>query len=381
MKNLAQMPKRECIINEFITLRLEDGQAELYLNGEKFRQCKYLFIVNPEKNLGANVNSIDEAAEIFERTLEQAEAKENITPEQLGITPEEMFWGHCSNIQAWVEYDYDTRLLHSNLAFPLLKKLADLGDKNARRVFREEVVKRFIDGTDNTRRFLCIEEYIKNLSEEELGVIVPPSEAYAIAQIERITQDPMQITSLGADRSSHSYNVKNRHINGIYISNHETKYVPKAVLELPYLRYFSYFGKGLKAVPEWLSELENLRVLKLSSNGIERFTTLRLPTLEKLDLSYNNLTTIDFSGCVLPNLRFLDLGNNKFIKIKGLNTLKNLGALIIFNNNKLKHLPDGLFELENLGSVRAGRIIEESEEFKKLKKAIKKNFKKEYYKF
>ncbi|MBD3216462.1 MAG: hypothetical protein GF311_27865 [Candidatus Lokiarchaeota archaeon] len=381
MKNLAQMPKRECHINEFITLRLEDGQTELYLNGEKFRQCKYLFIVNPEKSVGADVNSIDEAAEMFENTLEQVEGKENITPEQLGITPEEMFWGHCSNIQAWVEYGYDTRLLHSNLAFPLLKKIAELGDKTARRVFREEVVKRFIDGTDNTRKFLIQEYYIENLSEEELGVIVPPSEARAIAKIEQVSGKPMRITSFGANRKIHCYNVKDGHINGIYISNHETKYVPKAVLELPYLRYFSYFGKGLKAVPEWLSELKSLRMLELSSNGIERFTTLRLPTLEKLDLSYNNLTTIDFSGCVLPNLKFLKLYSNQLIEIKGLNTLKNLGALLIFNNNKLKHLPGGLFELENLGYIRVDDLIEESEEVKKLKKAIKKNFKKEYYKF
>ena len=51
------------------------------------------------------------------------------------ITPEQEFWGHRSNIQAWVECEYDTRLLHSNLSFPLLKALSDAGDPKAKAIF------------------------------------------------------------------------------------------------------------------------------------------------------------------------------------------------------------------------------------------------------
>ena len=47
------------------------------------------------------------------------------------IDPETEFMGHCSNLQAWYEYDYDLRILHSSLSIPLLKKLAFLGDKKA----------------------------------------------------------------------------------------------------------------------------------------------------------------------------------------------------------------------------------------------------------
>ncbi len=52
------------------------------------------------------------------------------------ILPIKEFWGHCSNLQAWAEYGYDTRLLHPNLAFPLLEKLATVGDPIAKKVFK-----------------------------------------------------------------------------------------------------------------------------------------------------------------------------------------------------------------------------------------------------
>ena len=62
------------------------------------------------------------------------------------ITPKQEFWGHCSNIQAWVECEYDTRLLHSNLSFPLLKALSDAGDQLALIRFKEEIALRLEGG-------------------------------------------------------------------------------------------------------------------------------------------------------------------------------------------------------------------------------------------
>ena len=79
------------------------------------------------------IESIDEAVEKLDRSLEGAS-------ENLKVPPETEFWGHCSNMQVWAEYNYDTRLLHSNLAFPLLKRLYEAGDTIAQRVFQEEIV-------------------------------------------------------------------------------------------------------------------------------------------------------------------------------------------------------------------------------------------------
>ncbi|KKK68925.1 hypothetical protein LCGC14_2939170 [marine sediment metagenome] len=40
------------------------------------------------------------------------------------ISPETEFWGHCSNIQAWVETNYNPNVLHSSISLPLLTELA-----------------------------------------------------------------------------------------------------------------------------------------------------------------------------------------------------------------------------------------------------------------
>ncbi len=83
------------------------------------------------------------------------------------IPNETEFFGHCSNLQAWAEQDYDTRLLHRNIAFPLLKKLTEAGDPLAKKHFREEIVERYNTGNDTVRTYLEIEGYFKYLSPSE----------------------------------------------------------------------------------------------------------------------------------------------------------------------------------------------------------------------
>ncbi|TFF97066.1 MAG: hypothetical protein EU541_08680, partial [Promethearchaeota archaeon] len=176
-------------VNKYITLCLIEGKTMIFINGKKFRQCKYLFIVNPQSDFASNVKSIDDAAEMLDSHIE-----ESYTPEDLGITEKEIFWGHCSNLQAWAESGYDTRLLHSNLAFPLLKKLTESGDIQASRVFKEEIVSRFLKGSTLTRQYLCEENYIQLLQEEELTAIMKASSAHAIKLIEERLEKKLNVT-------------------------------------------------------------------------------------------------------------------------------------------------------------------------------------------
>lgn len=152
------------IINKYLVLKLEKGETHIYVKNEFFRKCKYLLLVNPQdKKRQDQINSIDEAADILRNTLET-----ELTPKDLGITPEVEFWGHSSNLQTWAEYDYDTRLLHSNLAFPLLKKLTEVGDPKAKRIFTEEIASRFEKGTVNTITYIIINRYLDYLDKSEL---------------------------------------------------------------------------------------------------------------------------------------------------------------------------------------------------------------------
>lgn len=63
-------------------------------------------------------------------------------------------------------------MLHSNIAFPLLKKLAEIGDLIARRVFKEEIVKRIESGYGPTIVYLVMSHYLDILTQEEFEVLI-----------------------------------------------------------------------------------------------------------------------------------------------------------------------------------------------------------------
>ena len=105
-------------INDFLTLKLEEGITRIYVKGEEFLQCIRLAINIPISNtlMYDEVESIDQASEIYERIVHENQL---LTKDQtfqgdfLEITPEPEFWGHCSNLQVWVEHQYDTHLLQN----------------------------------------------------------------------------------------------------------------------------------------------------------------------------------------------------------------------------------------------------------------------------
>ena len=107
---------RDFKINKYITIKLENGKTNIYVTDKLFRQCKYLLLEIPKSEMSDfdEIESIDEAAERLDHIMENEFSAE--------IPPEVEFWAHSSNLQAWFENNYDTCILHSNLAFPLLKR-------------------------------------------------------------------------------------------------------------------------------------------------------------------------------------------------------------------------------------------------------------------
>ena len=88
--------------------------------------------------------------------------------QEVSITPLEEFWGHCSNLQVWVENEYNTRLLHSNIAFSLLKRLGEIGDPIANKVFKEEIIHRIEEGNVNVITYLFEEGYFSYFSKQHI---------------------------------------------------------------------------------------------------------------------------------------------------------------------------------------------------------------------
>ena len=158
-------------INDFLTLKLEEEKTNIYVNGVLFNQCKYLMLNIPieETEKFDEIESIDEAADILGWTYDGQEGVE------YEIDPETEFWGHCSNLQVWYENDYNTRLLHSNLSFPLLKELAEVGDPVAKYVFKEEIVKRFESGYPTVIVYIVKTQLLDCLDREELSQLIDQS--------------------------------------------------------------------------------------------------------------------------------------------------------------------------------------------------------------
>ncbi|MFX0038316.1 MAG: hypothetical protein ACFFCY_03440 [Promethearchaeota archaeon] len=154
-------------INKFLDLRFEDGKTNIYVNNELFRHCKYI-LLNISSSISEDIEEIDSIDDIVE-TLNGNYENIGETPDN--ITPEMMFWAHCSNLQAWYENNYNTRLIHSNLSFPLLKQLTKAGDLIARKVFKEEIAFRFESNNISVMQFLLYNGYLDYLNNEELEFV------------------------------------------------------------------------------------------------------------------------------------------------------------------------------------------------------------------
>ena len=107
-------------INNYLTIKLENLHTNIYIEGsELFLHCKMLTVDLPDSTVEIleNIDSMDQVIDSMKRWK-----KDN----SLATVPaESQFWAHCSNFQVWAENDYDTRLLDSRLAFPLLKRLGN----------------------------------------------------------------------------------------------------------------------------------------------------------------------------------------------------------------------------------------------------------------
>ena len=129
-------------------------------------QCKYLILNIPvnDEILTNSIDSIDEAVSKLDMSFDFIKFGK--------ITPEMEFWAHCSNLQAWAENDYNSKILHRNLAFPLLKKLTELGDPSAKKVFKEEIALRLASGEPNVVEYLITQGYLQYLNDEELETVI-----------------------------------------------------------------------------------------------------------------------------------------------------------------------------------------------------------------
>lgn len=159
---------KEYKINKYLSLRLEGEDTVIYVSGKRFNQCKALFLSIPRYDIEYfdEIESIDEVVQASKLV-----AGPFVKGDYL-ISPEVEFFGHCSNLQAWTENGYNTRLLHSNLSFPLLKKLMEAGDSDAKAMFKDEIAERFYSGNVNVMLYLLHDGYLAHFTKDEHNVLM-----------------------------------------------------------------------------------------------------------------------------------------------------------------------------------------------------------------
>ncbi|MFX0134085.1 MAG: hypothetical protein ACFFDN_10620 [Candidatus Hodarchaeota archaeon] len=258
---------------------MEEGKTNIYVNNELFTHCKHILMDIPIEDID-EFSSIDE---VINNLDNHYEFSIKIKPE---ISPEILFWAHCSNIQAWYENNYNTSLIHSNLAFPLLRKLMEAGDFLAAKVFKEQVAKRFESGNLNVIQFFLFNRYLNCLNKEELEILMeqtsPNLSKHLISRLKKLMRSPLANYRKIKDLIDLILflDLKYNQNFMLYIFNNlpvelRAKFAQLIILHLnykefidykiPYGRYFIYFEEILNYVYEKYPEIDSL--LKIIDSG------------------------------------------------------------------------------------------------------------------
>ncbi|MFX1390509.1 MAG: leucine-rich repeat domain-containing protein [Promethearchaeota archaeon] len=372
----AQYHKKEFRVNKFLSLKLEGGRTMIYVNNRVFRQCMYLLLNIPCDRIDEydEIKSIDEAAMKLDRSMERNHNK---------IPPETEFWGHCSNIQAWADNQYDTRILHRNLAFPLLKALVDAGDPLAKRKFKEEIAMRYATGHPTVIRFLTQNGYLHYLSEDEfesmlIDIDFPSIDEYVrlISHFLNQINDPFSINEIKKKttkfvnkfRFKYKYLILLKAIEKIPEFNRQEfieiiynkyknnrsfpllKFLNKAHFNFSNLdiKMISYNQKLIGIIMDSKANLKNKMIENIADiKGLEENSD----EIKDLDLAHNRITVI--SGLEnLKGLKKLNLRDNYIEKIEGLESLENLEYLDLSGNVNINKIPQNLNKLPNLKIVK-----------------------------
>lgn len=142
-------------------MKLEKNKTNIYIKGERFDQCKYL-LLNLETEEIPEYDGFKSIDEVFEYYGKNNERNKFI------LDPKQEFIGHCSNIQAWVENDYNVNILHTSLSFPLLIRLSYLGNAKAKIALKEEIAERLLAKNRNTVLYFLEMDYLFLFEIEEL---------------------------------------------------------------------------------------------------------------------------------------------------------------------------------------------------------------------
>ena len=296
-------------VNKFIILKLEGEKTIIYISGKRYDQCKALVLNIPIKKMARldEIESIDEAVDTLKRA-----SKETVYS-QIQIPPETEFWGHCSNLQVWAEHNYNTRLLHSNLAFDLLRALSKAGDFRAKRIYKEEIAKRFTEGYESVNEFLVNSRLLNVLDKEEFLSLLDITEATAIRDLEDTLGKNLEILPSETKLDIPGFWLRGKQIIGLCIESSELEYLPDSIGNLKQMKWLYLLENNLETLPDSIGRCKSLELLDLRGNKLTSIPEAvgNLGRLEELMLSRNCLKTLPNAIKDLRSLKYLGFIENE----------------------------------------------------------------------
>lgn len=286
-------------VNEYIVLKLENDKTVMYVSGWEYDLCCGVLVrvsSSPPNISIENQVSIDA---IIESKQYESTSNEGI---RKVIGPEEEFWAFCSNLQVWVENDYNTDLLVYTASLPLLVALIDVGDPKAKVALKRETLRRLKHGNYWDYRFIMSEGIFlqANLSEEELieGTL-NQTEAQALKKIGKRTDleyflgesfEYGEVSGRPHGKNlcypSLYFTVKNGHLIGLELElNEKHPTIPKE------LEFFT----RLKKLHIWVTDLD-MEVLQPSftMDSVSEVTIIK----------HKSVYPLRFLGLIFPDLEY-----------------------------------------------------------------------------
>ncbi len=353
--------------NVVLTIKLIEGKTRVFNDDKPLMLCITVPVEIPMENVGefSEIESINDVLDAYGYDDEEAFPRGD-----LKITPELNFFVTCSNLQTWVENDYDTHLIDYRLVFPLLISLAESGNAHAEVRLKEEIARRYHSGYEGVREFL---------DGTGIAQMLTPEEHYAPLPLE--IQVPMvQIrTRIGGKEI-----IKNGKV--LKLSTYRDKYSDY------YKKWLSL--EDIRIIQEAVSKLQTLEELKLTlwDEQWDGIATLQgdFPHLHSLEISIPHLGNLFDDPARFPSLKKLLVGSRDETLTESIANLKHLTDLELYGIGALpesfgkleklecleitrcpiEHLPESFGNLKNLKELRITecKLQELPESFSNLKK-------------
>lgn len=403
---------KEFKINEYLIVKLENDTTNIYVNGEYFRQCKYLYLNIPVHKITdfEDIESIDEAAERLDSSsIEQIEGLdecrslkslylrnndileikglENLVQlEHLDLYNNQIVdITGLKNLKSLKYLDLSGNYLRKLTVLKDLQQLSTLKldsnfirpeqlegvDKNGV-IFNRELFISSLNELENTKlnKIQDLVPRIKKIFQKNIlfepsnffrGFILEKNDIETIEELESILGREFSLHHIKSVNNFYTHDnlvigFENHKIVLVKISlDSQIRTLPKCIANFSSLKklYIS-LGSNLSEIPETIYQLFNLKILEIHHSSIKHLSESigNLVNLELLSLDYNELTFLPLSIGKLRNLIALYLCGNKitYLPIQ----IGNLSSLLTMTleDNRIIELPESMVCLQSLSYLR-----------------------------